>query len=287
MNRTPKHHELPRYYLRGFSEGTTSFVWVFERGVAYRPGRKYGNNPRRLGLREAGLRADGYVAWHRDGRRHFRFETALQKQERVADDTIRRVREFEQIDRKHKEILARYIGLMWRRLGVGETLIGSILERHVQQTPFRETAWHFAAAGKFEDARKTLEEFDWLRSPPGQTEFLRETILNPFDKLHAVFMGLNWVFQRTSSDAHFVTCDMPVISNAELGVRRSPLLFPISDRVLLVATSSDEQDLAWRQVSHEECRALNRVVIASASRYVYASSPDEWIYQYLVQGRDA
>lgn len=88
--RSHDHHELPRYYLSGFAEPGTSFVWVFERGAPYRLGVKYGNNPRRTGLRKAGLRFDGYVAWHRDGRQHFEFEREFQKRERPADDSVPR-----------------------------------------------------------------------------------------------------------------------------------------------------------------------------------------------------
>jgi hypothetical protein len=276
-NRMPRHHELPRYYLRGFCEPSTSFVWVFERGGQYAPGVKYGNNPRKLGLRKAGLRPDGYIAWNRDGTPHFKFERALQQQERVADHAIAKAREFQLIDVQDKVLLARYIALIWRRNCTQEADILRIVEAHVAESNLPLVASKFANVGKFCDARGILEEMAWLQSEAGKTELLRETILSAFDLVHGAFMQLKWVFWRAVGNIPFVTCDGPVAYDRAEGLKRSPLLFPISQHVLLVATWSGGEDLVWKDASAVDALHFNEAVISRATRYVYASSADRGI----------
>jgi hypothetical protein len=254
---------------------------MFERAGTFRPGKKHGNNPRKAGLRIAGIRPDGYVAWSRDGKRHFNFELELQKRERAADEAIRKVRAFEAVNAIEKAILARYIGLMWRRGGPQETEIQSMVELNIEEARFDSVAMKFADAGQFADARHLLDEQEWLRSKYGKTELLRETVLSGFDQVHAVLMQLKWVFCRAPAGDHFLTCDVPVVFDRSLGLRRSPLRFPISSEVLLLATWMGEKDLESRVLSADEVRVENAAIISSAIRHVYSSSPDEWIQKAL------
>ena len=62
----PKHkpslHEIPKFYLKGFCDSGTSFLWVFERNKPFIPGQKCRkNNPTQRGIKTIGLRSDGYA----------------------------------------------------------------------------------------------------------------------------------------------------------------------------------------------------------------------------------
>jgi hypothetical protein len=276
-----KHHQWPRYYLGGFSEPATSFIWVFERGAPYQPGKKHGNNPRRTGLGNVGLRRDGYAAWRRDGQRHFDVESELQKKERQADDAIRRLRSFERPSSTDKTILAEYIALMWRRGGAGEQQVRSIVERQLNNAGLDRIARRYADAGRFAEAGQFLQDHEWFATAHGVTERHYETILSPFSQVRDVFTSLRWALLRAPTGEHFVTCDAPVVYDSNRGLKSSPLRFPISRDVLIVATMTDGDDLQWLDPSEDEMRAANIAIIGAADREVYASRPDEWIHGAL------
>jgi hypothetical protein len=279
------HHELPRYYLQAFGEPFTSFIWVFERGGAYSPGTKYGNNPRKRGLNDAGLRPDGYAAFTRSGKRHFAYEQALQAQEHLADDVIRRARAFETVTTEDKSALARYIALMWRRVSAQDPVMKSMVDRHFDTRSLRMAARKYADAGMFYDARKLGEEAEWYQTDHGNIEMQRDLVLSSFDQFCGVLLGLRWEFYRTREPHYFITTDVPVAYDREVGVRRSPLHFPLSRSVLLVATSSGHADLVWRQADAAAVEAFNRTILSHAANLAYASAPDEWI-QRAFKGRE-
>jgi hypothetical protein len=283
--RAPKHHELPRFYLSGFAEPGTSFVWVYERGLPYKPGSKYVNNPRRTGLNHAGLRHDGYAARDREGRQHFDFEIEFQKREHLADDAIRRVRQFQTLTVADKRVLSEYIALIWRRGGGQEQQIREMGERYLGDVPFDSVARHFADKGQFEDALQTLEAKAWYASNDGKIEWLRESILSHFSRVVTIFSGLRWSLLRSPENAYFVSSDTPVVYDRGRGIRVSPVRFPFSSDVLLLASWERGEDLAWIQATEAQVTAANDEIIASAVRHVYARRCDEWILRTSGSGR--
>lgn len=280
----PNHHELPQYYLGGFFQPGTHYVWSFARDLPFNPGLKYGRNPRRQGLRQTAIRSDGYISWYRDGTRHFEYEALLQRQEHLADAVIAKVRAFETIDQHEKEVLARYIGLMWRRVRERDTEIFPMLEDQLAASRLSKDAWQLAIAGRIDDARGVLEELNWFRSPKGKVDLLRETMVTEFMRVHRILMQLKWNLHRAAVGAYFVTSDVPVTYDRAAGLRRSPLLFPISRDTMLVGTRWGQSDLAWFEASQDETRKLNAMVISQAKRHVYAPQPDEWILAGWTRG---
>lgn len=273
----PNHHELPRYYLRGFVEPGTSLLWAYTRGLRFNPGTKFGNNPRRQGLRITGIRADGYVSWTRDGHSHFEYESALQRKERQADNVIAKARSFGNFDRADKEVLARYIGLTWRRLRERDEQILPIWERELAQSRWPADAWQLAIAGKVDDARALLDEFRWMRTAQGKIDLLRETMMSDFNMVHQVLLELRWTFYRCPENEYFITSDVAVTYDRAAGLRQSPLLFPLSSDVMLVGTRWGDSDLTWKEASGEMTKKLNAMVMHSAKQHVFSPRPDEWI----------
>ena len=273
----PAHHELPQYYLSGFTEPGTSFIWEFERNAPYLPGTKYGNNPRKRGVSQVGIRPDGYAAFSRDGKRHFDFELALQKQEVLADDAIRKARSFESLSLADKSAIAGYAVLMWKRVSSQNVMLRSLVEQHFDIAALDVGARAFANVGKFSDARLLLDDAAWYRSELGKMELSRETLVSEFDQVRSALFNLTWIFYRASGADHFITSDVPVTYDRAAGLRNSPLYFPLSREVLLVASWTGADDLALRQTDPEEVRAINTFVVTHADRHVYASKSDEWI----------
>jgi hypothetical protein len=273
----PNHHELPTYYLRGFVEAGTSFVWAYTRGAPFNPGTKFGNSPRRQGLRVTAIRADGYVAWTRDGRTHYDYEGALQRKERKADEVIAKVRSFGSVDRAEKEVLARYIGLTWRRLRERDVQILPVWERELAKSRLPEDAWRLAIAGKVDDARGLLNELRWMRTAQGKVDLLRETMMSDFSMVQDILLQLRWTFYRCPEDEYFITSDVAVTYDRAAGLRQSPLLFPLSSQVMLVGTRWGESDLTWEEASRENTRKFNAMVMFSANKHVFGPRPDEWI----------
>jgi len=84
-----RHHELPRYYLRGFcSPEEEGHIWVFERNQPFMPARRRGHgNPHLRGINTAAVHPEGYG----------RYESQLARKEHLADEAIRKVRESQPI----------------------------------------------------------------------------------------------------------------------------------------------------------------------------------------------
>lgn len=195
----------------------------------------------------------------------------------MADDAIRRARQFKQLSTSDKDVLARYIALMWRRVSSQEGQLRAAVEKHFDLHALESGARAFARVGKFHDARRLLEEVAWYRSGRGKRQLLLEAIVSSFDNFHAGLMRLKWQLYRAVGESQCVTCDVPVAYNREIGVRRSPLYFPLSSHVIVVATWDGDEDLVWHNATPSEIDEFNAAVILCSNRYVYASSPDERI----------
>ena len=273
-----RHHELPRHYLRGFCELGTGFIWVYEQGKPFSPGEKREtSNPHRRGIHVTALRRDRYAARGEDGRIHFRYEPELQRKERLADDVIRKVRNHEPISADEKEVLARYIGLMMRRLSDRDVDARPRLRQVLSVSPMYKIAQQLADAGQFGKARELLDAQDRLETEDGQTELLRESMLIDFDQVHSAIMGIAWRFLVAPPERHFITTDNPVVFDRHQGLRNSPLLFPLSSTIMLDASRFNGHDLTYEQASILETRKFNAMVMTHAVKEIYSARPDEWI----------
>ncbi len=86
-----KHHKVPRYYLKGFVEKEGEpFVWVYRKGLHYRPGRvRFKYNPYRDSINFVGSEIDYYASTSSDGVVDYdTYENILEKLEKPADPVI-------------------------------------------------------------------------------------------------------------------------------------------------------------------------------------------------------
>lgn len=281
----PKHHELPRLYLQSFCQPGTSFVWVFEKGKPFAPSLRPGkNSPHRGGIHVTGLRKDAYAARSADGQVHYEYERKLQAKETLADGALAKVRQREPLTSAHKEMLARYIGLMMKRLTRRDEHARPQMTEILAKSKMHALARELAYAGHFGKARELMDVMERLQTRDGTTRLLRESMLMDFDKVHGAIVGMPWQFLIAAPNRYFVTTDNPVVFDTYQGLHNSPLLFPISSTVLLDASRFNTEDLTYVHATRDQTRHMNAMIISQAHRLVYSPQPDQWVQDGLTNG---
>lgn len=281
----PKNHELPKHYLRGFCEPGTSFLWVFQKGLTFFPGLKRGkNNPYRGGIHVTALREDGYGARGKDGRIHYQYETKLQQKETLADALLVKVRNQEPITLADKQVLARYIGLMMRRLSKRDENLRPQVRENVAKSELHGVARELAYAGKFGRPHELMDALEKLQTDDGMTPILRESMTEDFGPTHDAIVGIPWRFLVAAPNRYFVTTDNPVVYDRHQGLKNSPLFFPISSSVMLDVSRFNPDDLFYENASVLDTRKFNAMVMMQADAEIYSSRPDEWIQASWADG---
>ena len=281
-----ENHILPVYYLKGFCEPGASFVWVFRRGQSYRPGViKDCDNPYQSLPRKTAKERDRNTVTNPDGTRDFNtFENAFQRIETKADKPLAKVRAHEMVTQEDKEKLARYIGLMLKRVDKRKEIFDSLLDKHLVSLPEDRIAHELTYQGSFRSAYDMFNIVEYLRSQECRKYLFVRSAAEPFKIVHQAIMEMRWHFVMAPSDKYFVTSDNPVIYDTYFGLRRSPLFFPIDQRTALIATWYGENDLAYIEGSSEQVLKINSIILAMAKKDVYAHTSDQWIHQALENG---
>ena len=165
-----RHHVLPQRYLRGFEiPGLPHFVWVFTRDESYRPGRKRGWNPRRIGIRSASVEPGGYAITKPDGLvDHDTFENVFEKIEKRANHVWRMLDERRQLTLCEKQSLAAYIIHLLKRMPRRLNEARPLFKRIVESFPLEKAAVSFAEQGNFAAAMKVYAAADYLKADAGQ-----------------------------------------------------------------------------------------------------------------------
>ena len=185
----------------------------------------------------------------------------------------------EALDRVDKDIIARYIGLMRKRLTRRDVEATSTMDEQIRQYPWDELQRQLAYTGRFGAALQVPQAKEHFLSEYGRTKLLRESMLQPFGRAHEALMHTNWSFQVAAGGEYFITSDNPVVFDEGAGLLNSSLLFPISQRVILLATWTQGTDLSYTDVAADEVRKLNSLVVITATNEIYSPKPDEWIHQ--------
>ena len=275
------HHELPELYLRGFCDG--SFLWIYERGKTYTPGiKKYKSNPCRRGVVEIAEK-DRYASVMSDGTRDFEFyENRLEKIEKTADDILRKIHSQTPITSNEKGIFAAYIQNLYKRTKEREKKISPLLDDKIQKSRqwWNNIALSSALNGKFEIARKYYDVSKYLESDDVKKYLTFESMANHYPILQQTIQSMSWTFYVAASDSYFVTSSAPVAFDPVVGLSVSPLLFPVSKNIALIATHDEGTDLEFKNTSSDETLMINFYTIENAPS-VYASKPESWVWEIL------
>jgi hypothetical protein len=144
--------------------------------------------------------------------------------------------------------------------------------------------FRLATSGQFASAKKLQKELEHWESKDAETLFLRESMIGQTGLVHHALMAKSWSFVRSAPEDFFMTTDNPVLFDRALGLERSTLLFPLTQKIVLVADDSDAEDLTYRDSAPEETRKLNALIIVSATREVYSPCADQWIHNGWTDG---
>jgi len=269
------HHKIPVMYLRGFTEPGTSFVWVYQHGRPYSPGPKTGrDNPARTGIYVTAVERDRNTVTRFDGKRDFNtFEDEHQKIESRAARALRAIRKLQPLSVSEKELLARFIGALWRRTDHRRHVARPILESELKRREAEARA--LADAGMFGLAWHFLSAVEYMRTDEGAKYTFVGTETQLLPQMHKAFVEMRWSFAVAPDGAPFATCDAPVIFSLADGLQNSPLILPIGRNVALIATWQDVQDLQYGPVTAEQVQSINQIVVKAALDEVYASQPHE------------
>lgn len=281
-----KHHELPELYLRGFCDESLSFLWVYERGKPYTPGiKKHKYNPYRCGVVEIAEK-DRYASARPDGTRDFEsYENMLEKIEKPANDILYKIRSQKPINSNEKEFFTTYIQNLHKRTKERDKRIRPILDKNqkIQSRQLNNYASLFALNGHFKTAKEYYDVAKHLESDDVKKNIYLESMITLYPKLHETIKSMSWKFHVAANDSYFVTSNAPVTFDP-VGLSISPLLFPVSKKIALIATHNDEEtDLEFKNASSAETLIINFYTIISATS-VYAPKQESWVWEILEHG---
>lgn len=286
-NNRPKHHIIPKKYLREFcDEG--SHVWVFRRGMTYHPNFKKGcGNPYRSGVGVTAIEINRNAVTTPEGIPDFNtLENKFQLVETKADNFFRKIRARESITLDDKEKMARYIGLMIMRVDKRKETFDPLFNDLLllESSKYESGARKLAEQGCFRTAYDLLKLKEYISSQELRKFIYVKSAIGPYENIHKAFMEMRWEFVIAPGGKYFITSDTPVVYDTYFGIKRSPLFFPIEKKTALVATWGDNRDLEYNDASNEQVLKINGMILSTAKKEIYAHKADQWIHEGLKNG---
>ena len=298
-----KHHITPAFYLRGFTcaeKERQSFVWVYERGLPYKPGYiKTGvYNPCQRPVTVTGFEWDYYAFENPDGSGwdYETYENALQKIEEAAKPAIQSLRRHEMVGDADRMALANYMAVM--------------LKRVPRRRQWADEMWP-EFIREFEQGANVLEQLDAheKNTKPSEVQILKNIariraeylevmnryknadniprhillpILTGESQIPPALYEMTWRLLVCGKDEFFLTSDNPLWFDEEKGIGNQQLevSFPISsDSVLVISRKMVEEGVfgAGTRVVDE----VNRRSATRATKYLYGCRPEAWVVKLM------
>lgn len=268
------HHFVPQYYLRGFeSQGG---IWVHDRESI----RSFPTQVKVVGNENK--------LYSEELETHFNLKIEV-----PANEVLRKIREFAQIDESERCALAKYILVMWKRvpkarertlarlpnvaLEVGEK-IHSELDHVAKVMPhFQDKVDHMKTrvAAYLEANKANPSSSLWYESIDSETDHY------PINAL----LSMNWVFLY-HDEFQFLTSDNPVFffEFEGIGSSESELTFPISSKITLWATRTAKANGTFIRASNAAVKEINRRTASNSMRWVYSERNESWILPFATKG---
>lgn len=297
MSEPRQHHYIPRFYLSGFVDPrilrreSRETLWVYERG----------QGPRTSSPEKEARQRDFYT--YLDGAaRNTSVEEWLSVLEHDVAPIIKSVRQARRnITDSEKELLALFVGIMrvrtpaQRRLG--ENRINPFVNKMLKEAAADASTFPAFFAKNYDPAY--MENFDPkdrllvealrqaildgnLEQVSSGPDFELSSMIEVGKKIGVLLLEMNWQLLRSEREEPFLTSDDPVI-NFVMDEHRNKLFlrqgeeqpgvkvfFPLCSEIcVLVARDRQPGHGCW--TSRAAVRALNKLIIMSADRWVYAS----------------
>jgi len=268
------HHYVPKYYLKGFSENSGDYIWVY--GKRHR--LKFKASLERVASQKRfySQEVEQYLA---------------NKIEGPANKVLAKIRQHSQITDDDKSVLAKYILVMFKRVPRGKERVKEhMLEAANKVSQQCKEVLDAVAASSPEMAesieddkervRKNLDDF--VGDPD---EVFQETLLGTrTDIVIPWMMSMTWHFLSSDDKPAFLTCDNPFYFTP-IGILKpeSEISFPISSHITLSATRRTGLREGYIRASERVVKQMNRRIAANATRFVYHSRDEDWILPFITK----
>ena len=267
------HHYLPQYYLKGFSNNN-DFIWAYDKCSGEKFNTQIKNVANITNLYSTAF--EQYMADNIEG---------------PANIVLDKIRNKRPIDENDKKILSGYILAIWKR-------VPEALERFKNAAPevgdkVYKKIIEDSAIMDSQEPEKNKEKIkaiidDLTNNPPKD---LWEDNIPPERTPRAVatFNSMIWKFLviDDNNTEIFLTCDNPVFIFRDIGIgnERSEVTFPISSKIALFTTWSNDLPQDYIPITKQAIREINRRTVNNASRYVFHSRDEYWIQPFVKRGK--
>lgn len=280
-----RHHFIPEFYQRGFITDGTGLIWVYQKGT----------KPKQQSVRKTGMELNFYAFTNKD----LSLETQAVEKELAKLDSdgarvIRALEEGRELTGQEREVLSRFVSVMWRRTPQhkkqAETMAVGVMQKFFEE---RNDEWLYKMLrerlGSDAKAQRLFEEQSTELAKIRQA-YLEKTpdFLFPSNTLRksmfeSVLLAMDWGYLRATTDTEFLTCDDPVVFNKGTGLKdtNAVIIFPLSRTLLLQAMWISEYSHGFYQLTDSQIRTFNRYIVQNASKEVYASKSSKVLQSFV------
>jgi len=271
-----RNHYLPRKYLKGFTNSTTSKLWVYTK-----EGKVFPSSTNNTAV-EKGYYSDDLEQYLAD------------EVENPANDVLEKIRSHHGISNDEKIEFARYLAAMMKRVPRGKERVKNLMPvvtEDVRKEMIRDidslTTRFPQAAQKTNDfkneANRILDKY--LHERP---DHIWQDVIPPHQTSQTIdaLAQMTWQFLTFDKPAIF-TSDNPVFYFEEIGIGKpeSELTFPLSSHILLWATWRSDLEEGYFPTTMQAVKESNRRVAHNATKYIYHAREESWILPFLKKGR--
>ena len=284
------HHLQPNFYLKGFRsdpDEKNPKVWVYEKGKPFYDGKtEQFQNPRHLTTEKAARKKDFYAFVKEDGIKEYeKYENLLRDNfEEPAKPVLEKLRRFEIIDDKEKEIFSLYVASMITRTESAK----NIYLKTVEEKASSMNEDYQKTLKKEENKIKITEIITSSKEDLKHGEFFPKSIIRMAENISDRF--INRMYRRfliAPDNMPFLTSDKPVFYT-KLDEIRSEVIFPISSKVMFSASWIDFTNKYWKkeenefwQVNDETVVRKRKCIVSNAIKEVYFSKKTKWLVEFV------
>lgn len=259
-------HYLPQHYLKGFARNERFWVHDLELGKS-RPGQPKS---------EANVNG----LWPGELEQHL-----AQNIEWPAQKIIDRIRQRQPIEAPDKEILAKYLLTMWKRVPasrertakhIPDVAVG-VRARYHRHVDYLASQGELTAEEVVRGKMIVDGHLDAVLAE--QPDYLWHQTLEDgaTPRMMDALRTMDWTFLVSDSDP-FLTCDDPLFFFTDMGVGRegSELSIPLSSSITLLAHRQGQQRQQYKGARHNTVVQLNRRTAFNARRFMFSETQLEW-----------
>lgn len=270
-------HYVPKCYLKGFSKKDGKQIWVYDKNE----GKKFPTQVKSIA---------NITSFYSREIEQYLANTI----EEPANKVIKKVREHKQITEKDKEVLAKYITVMMKRVPKGKDRFNE-LAPSLSDKLYREISEELSHIASEQPEKKDLvkrrkseikEIFDRYSKNPPKEIWIDNIPPERSPNVVAALVGMTWRFLTIDNNINFLTSDNPFFYFISIGIGKpnSEVSFPISNSILLWATWRTDLPEGYVQTTKQAVKEMNRRTVSNATRYVFHSKDEDWILPFVMKG---